>query len=737
MSSRDIWQIPSALGTSFVFALLIPSQAAAQVQLKNRPPIAIPQQVIANLPGPAPTILSLIPASATNVTISWSVVPGAVRYLISRNGAADVAIDANAGFLQNNQFRYTDVGRKPATLYTYSVTAQFPAPGRPGRSAPARILMPTAFAPANFRAAGSGPNAVTLTWSGRPEAQSYRLTRSGGNQQAIELDISGLLFVDQNTSPGTTYTISSIIKLASGELYNGESSLPLTLNVRPFNILAIGDSIMWGQGLHTADKFSSKTAAWIGSQIGIPTALSVRAHSGAITYPDPGAAAFESFSYDGEVPTSYPTISHQIDLASAANASNVPATDVDLVLVDGCTNNLGITTVILPYPDDNQLQSDIQGYCNNGMSNILTKTVQAFPNADVIATGYFRLVSMKTDLRTLLPLFGFLSTKIPSDPISAALGADGNLLQLRSAARSDLFYNQTNTALQAAVDFANTTRQIAGRTRFNQVHFASISPTLDNSYGAPNTWQWLLPAPPLYQDDVYPQRQQACDQAAAAPHDPSMDIGFFCYNASLGHPNVLGAQAFASAIEAVATPLLPQWRSPHLSRSTETAAVDAVVVGVQYGVEEAGGGTLVVTAADGPTGALLPGRVQFNGADAGPLGVSLRYGYQPTNPTDILATVQIAGRVPRNFVIPVRTFSVAVDVNNSAVVVTATDSITGRPLSGNVIVNANSPSAVTAQTGQPISFSVCAPTQFHPLYVPGQPPCGGIVHVGFYPDVRY
>src|SRR3984957_767771 len=497
MSGRNICQIPGALGTLFVFVLLMPSPAAAQFQLKNRPPIAIPQQVIANLPGPAPTILSLIPASATNVTISWTFVPGAVRYLISRNGAADVAIDANAGFLQNNQFRYTDVGRKPATLYTYSVTAQFPAPARPGRSAPARILMPTAFAPANFRAAGSGPNSVTLTWSGRPEAQSYRLTRSGGNQPAIELDIPGLLFVDQNTSPGTTYTISSIIKLASGELYNGESSLPLTFNARPFNILAIGDSIMWGQGLQTADKFSSKTAAWIGSQIGSPTTLSVRAHSGATTYPDPGAANLESFSYDGEVPTDYPTMWHQIDLASAANASNVPTTDVDLVLVDGCANNIDVKTVIFPFPDDSKLESDIQGYCNNGMSNILTKTVQAFPNADVIATGYFRLVSMKTDLRTLLPLFGFLSTKMPSDPLSATLGADGNLLQVRSAQRSDIFYSQTNIALQAAVDFANTTRQIAGRTRFNQVHFAPISPAPENSYGAPNTWQWLLPSPPL------------------------------------------------------------------------------------------------------------------------------------------------------------------------------------------------------------------------------------------------
>jgi hypothetical protein len=721
-------------------ACAIPLLAAADQPRKNlqQTPIQIPQQPRVVLPGPPPTSVTLSPASATMLSIGWSPAAGATRYVISRTGAPDITIDANAGFLQNGRFGYGDVGRKPATLYTYSLTALFPLPTLPSRSAAVQILMPTAFAPANFHAAASGPNAMTLSWSPRPEANGgYRIVRNGGNLAAVSFDVSGASFVDTSAPVGAQYVICSLMKLATGELYAGEYSAPVGALSRPFNILALGDSVMWGQGLHEGDKFSSKTRDWIRSQLGGDVQLDVKAHSGATTYPDLGQLGLESRTYDGEVPSDYPTISGQLTRASTPGpSSRFPPDQVDLVLVDGCVNNIGIITILLPYPDDSQLQSDIQSLCGNGMSNILTSVVHAFPNADVIVTGYFRFISSQSDWRLLLPLFGLASNFVQPDGVSAALG-ELNPIELRMAARSDLFYQQSNTVLQQAVNFANA-NPLPGRTRFNQVRFSKLVPAPDNSYAAPHSWQWLMPSPPFYQDDVYSQRHAACDVAANGPSgDPTLDGGPKCYLASLGHPNVAGAQAYTDAIKAVANQFMPQWLAARLG--TLTAAVDTIVVRAQPVADAPDGGSIAVTATDGASGTSLAGRVLFNNADAGALGAPVRYSFPAVNPTDLVAAVQVPGRNPRYFTIPVRTFSISITVANSAAVVMATDTVTGRGLNGTVTINANSPSAMTVPTGQPINFSLCAiPSGFHADHpLPGQPQCGGIVHVPYYPDVRY
>jgi hypothetical protein len=731
----------NACRIGIVFPLLIAALATAEAPQNMRltPMPVPPRPVFAQVAGPPPTNLTLTPSSATILSISWLPAPGATRYLVSRSGAPDIAIEANAGFLENGRFRYGDVGRKPATLYTYSVVAQFPAPTLPSRSTAVQILMPTAFAPANFRASVSGPSAITLNWTSRPEATGYRIVRNGANSPAISFDVSGVSFVDQNAPAGQqyTYVICSLMRLATGEIYGGEFSAPISVLSRRFNMLALGDSVMWGQGLQDADKFSSKTAAWIKAQLGADVALDVKAHSGATTYPDPGMSPFETFSYDHEVPSDFPTIGRQIGLASTPGpASQFPASQVDLVLVDGCANNIGIFTILTPYPFDDDLSSAIQSYCNAGMTNILRDVVSAFPNADVIVTGYFRLISMKTDLRLLLPLFGFASSIVQPDSITAALASNSNLLQLRMAARSDLFYQQSNTALAQAVTLANGF-PLPGRTRFNQIHFAPISPALENSYAAPSSWQWLMPSPPLYQDDVYDHRYAACDLAANAPHDPTMDTGASCHLASLGHPNVAGAQAYTSAITSVAASILPRWRAER--SEPVTATMDNIVLNVQTIAGAADGATIVVTAVDGASGTTLAGRVLFNNVDAGALGAPSRYMFAAANPVDIVGSVQVPGRNPRYFTIPVRTFSASVTVANAAVTVVVTENVTGRGLNGTVTINANSPSAVTTPTGQPINFSLCAtPGGFHADHpLPGQPQCGGIVHVPYYPDVRY
>jgi hypothetical protein len=603
--------------------------------------------------------------TATSVQISWTPAAGALSYVISRDGSPDVSIGANAGFLQGGHYLYTDIGRRPAMLYTYVITAQFAAPVRAHRSAPVQIMMPIAAPPPNFRAVVSGPGAVTLTWSARPEALGYRIVRNGGNLPPTSFDATaGLAFTDQNAPVGDyTYIVASLIRLASGELTNGEYSNPVRVLTRPFNIVAVGDSVMWGQGLLEPHKFSTGVQSWIQSEVGgaVPTP-NVKAHSGAVTFPV-SLPLLENQIRGGEVPSDWPTITHQIVLASSPGVANAAPADVDLVLIDGCANNVDLTNIMNPVGDDGALRSETLADCGDGMVNLLRQAVPTFPNAQIIVTGYYQIVSNKSDLAALLPVFAGMASigtavvhpivhavpVLPPDPLGVGIPIMLGF-RARATARSDEFYQLSNSSLQAAVDQVNT-EALPGRTRFNQIRFAALVSTPDTAYAAPQTREWLIPTPPLAQDEMYGQRIAQCTAVYGAPVSSKLDYTK-CLEASMGHPNVAGAQAYVAAIKQVGAEFVPQWRTQHQSSSAATE--DPVVVRVQLGPMDPSGGTLAITATNGPAGPPMAGTVQFNAAPVGPLGASLHYSNQPNG---TVVSVVVPGHPPHSLIIPPRTIS--------------------------------------------------------------------------------
>jgi hypothetical protein len=495
---------------------------------------------------------------------------------------------------------------------------------------------------------------------------------------------------------------------------------------------------MWGQGLLTENKFAAKIQSWIQGLLQIPVTLNWKAHSGAITYPDPAKAESEDRVYDGEIPADTPTISHQLALASTSSVSNpAAASDVDLILIDGCANNIGIITVLNPAGNDDTLRSNTDAYCGAGMTNLLSDAVMKYPNANIVVTGYFRYVSSDSDLTALVPVFSLI---LPLVGVPPEAGPVATLAyKARAAARSDEFFNESNTSLQSAVDTVNG-MPVPGRTRFNQIRFARLNPDLSNSYAAPNTWQWLIPTPPLVQDEVYDSRAQQCNAVLASvngnlaqlPDDPQL-----CKPASMGHPNVTGAQAYVDAIKSVATDGIAAWRTSHLG--PVMAPEDFPYVKVQLGPRDASGGTIIVTAATS-SGQLLGGTVQFPGTQPAALGSQVHYTYAANDPTDILATINVPSQAPRYLQIPARKLSVTVSVtpngNRRTTVVTAADAITGESLSGTVTI-----SQENGQTNWPFTYSPCVPTPPHGR-VSASPggagePCSGRVHVPFYPDVSF
>src|SRR5437016_14673758 len=100
---------------------------------------------------------------------------------------------------------------------------------------------------------------------------------------------------------------------------------PSARDKRPtLNLLVLGDSISWGQGLKDEHKAWYLVKSWLEQQTGREVRQMIQAHSGAVI----GSAQNEedktarnaAADLDGELSRAYPTINDQIDYALRAFA---------------------------------------------------------------------------------------------------------------------------------------------------------------------------------------------------------------------------------------------------------------------------------------------------------------------------------------------------------------------------------------------------------------------------------
>jgi hypothetical protein len=191
-------------------------------------------------------------------------------------------------------------------------------------------------------------------------------------------------------------------------------SVPQTTAARrPLRIVALGDSVMWGQGLCDKNKFSHRLREWLCEHRGGGVCqnkgdvqLHVEAHSGAVIgepKKDRDEAAAERFireiapvRYYGEVNHPYPTVGGQITLAQHHYAKNsIPLSEIDLVILNGGINDLNASTLLVHKLLGGNVTERVSKYFAP-MPGILKRVAQTFPNARIIVTGYFPLVSEAT-----------------------------------------------------------------------------------------------------------------------------------------------------------------------------------------------------------------------------------------------------------------------------------------------------------------------------------------------------
>ena len=291
------------------------------------------------------------------------------------------------------------------------------------------------------------------------------------------------------------------------------------------DLVVLGDSVMWGQGLRDEHKSATIVAKGLNAK---PVII---AHSGAVI----GRAAHCALTpFPGEMPESCPSILQQIG-AYTGDPGAAP-----IVLLNGGINDIDIRTILNPFTDPGDLSSDIRKYCHQDMVFLLTQVKLRFSNANtkIVVASYFPIITAASDFDFVPPLMEFLGAPLPRF-IEFDLFDVGNPIVDKIIDLSAQFWHESAAALAKAVSDVNIG---TGPRCF----FANVPFTEDNAVFAPEAWLFGVgPAPDFAaEDEVRESRRSQCDI--------TFKNDFFgreqCYRASAGHPNVTGAQQFAQAV---------------------------------------------------------------------------------------------------------------------------------------------------------------------------------------------
>ncbi len=158
----------------------------------------------------APTGLAVIDVSSDNLTLGWTVTPGANDYSIKRSTTTGGPYTTLQTGVTGTQYTDFNAGPTGGTLetqgrrYFYVITAVNGA-GESGLSNEVSEDPPVAST--NLVISNVGPNDITITWDSSPGIVLYHIGRStvaGGPYNTIRHE-SSTTSTDNNAVPGTTY----------------------------------------------------------------------------------------------------------------------------------------------------------------------------------------------------------------------------------------------------------------------------------------------------------------------------------------------------------------------------------------------------------------------------------------------------------------------------------------------------------------------------------------------------
>jgi len=317
---------------------------------------------------------------------------------------------------------------------------------------------------------------------------------------------------------------------------DGIESNSIEILLDTFNILVIGDSIMWGQGLIEEKKWHTLVTNHIRSlRNQISVNKFVKAHSGAIIGNN---NVINLGPLHGEIPDKYPTIFQQIDSFSGVKDK------IDIVFLDGGINDIGVPSIVNPLSSCDDIESKAEQYCYKDMKQLLIKTVQEFPKANIFVLGYYQIVSDDSDISNLIYLLVILGL--------ARAGLIGGLTGylISEVTKSEIVENCETFKKSSDEYLKKAVQEVSNEFDRRRIEFISPKFTSNNSIFASESMIWgigdaLQPA----DDTTYGVAYERCRECDSVPDSRSDFISdLICDRASIGHPNVDGAKKYADEI---------------------------------------------------------------------------------------------------------------------------------------------------------------------------------------------
>jgi lysophospholipase L1-like esterase len=325
---------------------------------------------------------------------------------------------------------------------------------------------------------------------------------------------------------------------------------------RPLNMLVLGDSIMWGQGLKKEHKSWYLVKVWLEKTTGRTVIEKVEAHSGAVV--ERGSTQESLTATNAEVDVTLPTLNEELDNAQRFYTDG---SKIDMVLVSGCANDVGLQNLLNATATE-QIDEMTEAKCRQPIEKLLRRITNSFPVARVIVTGYYPFFSEKTRNDFIVKALVRRFFKI----IPGTHRMNSKEVLERLTANSNEWYRTSNKVLSEAVRKVNSELD----AEHHQVMFARIEFLPEHSFAASQTYLWgfnrspfrmmlvvlsfgkiLLPS----NDDLRKERGASCKEVfKKQPNETREDkkerekLRFLCRYAALGHPNRKGALLYADAI---------------------------------------------------------------------------------------------------------------------------------------------------------------------------------------------
>lgn len=326
---------------------------------------------------------------------------------------------------------------------------------------------------------------------------------------------------------------------------------------RPFEMLAVGDSLMSAQGLRPKNKFSWLVKEWIEKEVFAgrrPVNYKSKAHSGArIRLHEDEVVKMRKLGDDDqrfhhpEINISFPCIGTQIETARREYSD--PAA-VDLILLSGGITDVLVANVVNPFIKKRELLELIEQYCNAGMTSLLRNATAIFPSAKVAVVGYFPVISTKSDVDKI-SRYLFKAVKFPQ-PLQFGIANPFSkqfmkVLRKKMARRSELWVAESNRAYRQAIASVNNDLDS------DRIFFVQTPITAETCFATKKTMLWDTNKDNLPSDEMYATRKVECTNALAEIkyHAYGKLALRMCELAAIGHPNIEGSIAYADAIKTV------------------------------------------------------------------------------------------------------------------------------------------------------------------------------------------